>query len=262
MSENVQKINQYLKEILGPEKGYFGRVYTWGQAPNEYEQIGFIPTEDFEPMLSNLTNEQRKNLVMLMTYFEIHTCPLKNLLNANGLGTLYKFYSEIAWSHFATVVMFGMLEVAVKERKGLLLKNKRVNIKKFLENNLSQETKDDVVRRYSTEQIFNHKKHKTFGEVIDHLWENVRGGFVHDIGLESKGFEYGTLVGMGTEDDPIRAKTDVPMQEWLQLTWQAILSSYGYKGKLEHPKLNRAKNETTPRWFIMFSKNNRLLLTP
>jgi len=37
MLEGVQKINQHLKDILGPEKGYFGRVYTWGQTSNEYE---------------------------------------------------------------------------------------------------------------------------------------------------------------------------------------------------------------------------------
>ena len=236
MSDSTQKINQYLKNILGPERGYFGRVHTWEQKPNEYKQIGFVPTEDFEQMLSSMTEEQRKNLVMIMTYFEIHACPLKNLLNANEPEQLCKFYSEIAWSHFATVVMFGMLEVAVKGQRGLRLNNKGLEIKKFLENNLPQETKDDVVRRYSTEEVFNHKKAGTFGEVIDHLWEHVRGGFVHDVGVESKGLDYGTLIGMGTEDDPIRSKTDVPMQEWLQITWQAILNSRGYKGVLEHAK--------------------------
>jgi len=246
MSENVQKINQHLKDVLGPEKGYFGRVSTWGQTPNEYEQIGFVPTEDFEPMLSSITGEQRKNLVMIMTYFEIHAHPLKNLLNAEKSEQLYKLYSKIAWSHFATVVMFGMLEVAVKGQKGLRLDNKGEKIKKFLEDNLPQKTKDDVVRRYSTEQIFNHKKHENFGEVIDHLWKNVRNGFVHDVGLESKGLEYGTLIGMGTKDDPIRTKTDVPMPEWLQLTWQAILNSYGYTGKLEHPKLERKSKGAIP----------------
>ncbi|MDZ4299867.1 MAG: hypothetical protein U1A26_03020, partial [Candidatus Sungbacteria bacterium] len=239
MSDNVQKINQHLRDILGVEKGYFGRISTWGQRPNEYKQIGFVPTEDFEPILSSMTDEQRKNLVMIMTYFEIHARPLKNLLNAHESEQLYKLYSEIAWSHFATVVMFGMLEAATKGKKGLWLRGKGAKIKKFLEDNLPQETKDSVVRQYSTEQIFNHKKHGTFGEVIDHLWGNVRGDFVHDIGLESKGLEYGTLIGMGTKDDPIRNKTDVPMPEWLRLTWQAILNSYGYKGKLEHPKLNR-----------------------
>jgi hypothetical protein len=59
---------------------------------------------------------------------------------------------------------------------------------------------------------------------------------VHDVGVESKGLDYGTLIGMGTEDDPIRSKTDVPMQEWLQITWQAILNSCGYKGVLEYTK--------------------------
>ena len=243
MSDSISKINQYLKDILGPERGYFGRVYTWGQAANKYEQIGFVPTEDFEQMLSSITEEQRKNLIRIMAYFEIHARPLKNLLNANDPAQLY---TEIAWSHFSTVVMFGMLEVVVKGKRGLWLKGKGAKIKKFLEDNLPQETKDDVVRRYSTDDIFKHAKQQTFGEVIDHLWGNVRGGFVHNVGLESKGLEYRTLIGMGTKDDPIRTKTDVPMPEWLQLTWQAILKSYGYKGKLEHPKLNKASKGAIP----------------
>lgn len=246
MSENVQKINEHLKNILSPDKGYFGRVQTWGQTPNEYEPIGFVPTEDFEPMLSSMTDEQRKNLVMIMTYFEIHAHPLRNLLNADDPEQLYKLYSEISWSHFATVVMFGMLEVAVKGQRGVWLKKKGERIKKFFEDNLPQDTKDDVVRRYSTEDIFKHPKHKTFGEVIDHLWQNVRGGFVHDVGLESKGLEYHSLVGMGTKEEPITIKSDVPMPEWLQLTWQAILNSYGYTGKLEHPRLERKSKGATP----------------
>jgi hypothetical protein len=242
MSENVQKINQHLKEILGPQNGYFGRVSTWGQGASEYESIGFVLTEDFEPVLSSMTNDQRKNLFMIMTYFEIHIHPLKNLLNAEKSGTLYKFYSEIAWSHFAMVVMFGMLEVATKGQKGLWLKNKGKNIKKFLENNLSQEIKDDIVKRYSIEEIFERAKPKTFGEVVDHLWEQVRGGFVHDVGIESKGLEYNSFVGVGSKEEPLRIKQDVPMPEWLQLAWQAILNSYGYKGKLEHSKLDKDKN--------------------
>lgn len=233
MSSSFAEISQHLKEVLGPEKGYFGRVFTWGQTPNKYEQIGFTPTEDFEPMLSGMSNEQRKNFVMIMTYFEIHIHPLKNLLNANESEQLYKFYSEIAWSHFSTVVMFGMLEVATKGQKGVRLKDKGTKIKKFLEDNLSQKTKDDVVKRYCVEEVFNHKQPKTFNEVVSHLWANVRGGFIHDVGIESLGLEYGTLIGMGTKDDPFRTKNDVPMQEWLQMTWQAILNSYGYTGKLE-----------------------------
>lgn len=231
----LQKISQYLKSILGIEKGYFGRVHIlgWGQKADEYKDIGFLPTEDFVPLLKKLTEEQRKNLVRIATYFEIHLRPLKNLLNA---ADPEKLYTEIAWSHFATVVMFGMLEVAVKGQKGLWLQNKGLKIGRFLEDNLPQETKDDVVRRYTTEDIFKHKKASTFGEVLDHLWKHVRSGFIHDVGVEHKGLDYGTLIGIGTKDDPIRSRTDVPMQEWLQMTWQAILNSYGYTGKLEHPK--------------------------
>ena len=192
-------------------------------------------------MLLSMTDEQRKNLVMIMTYFEIHARPLKNLLNAEKTEQLYKFYSEIAWSHFATVVVFGMLEVAVKGKRGLWLNKKGSKIKKFLEDNLPQEKKDDVVRRYSVEEMFKHTKPKTFSEVVDHLWKHVRGGFVHDVGIESKGLEYNSLIGIGTKDEPIRIKQDVPMPEWLQLIWQAILNSYGYKGKLEHSKFDRTR---------------------
>mgnify|MGYP001579937621 CR=1 FL=1 len=239
--DKLQKINQKLIEILSQESGYFGRVSIWGQTLNEYEQIGFVPTEDFNPMLLSMTDEQRKNLVMIMTYFEIHARPLKNLLNAEKTEQLYKFYSEIAWSHFATVVVFGMLEVAVKGKRGLWLNKKGSKIKKFLEDNLPQEKKDDVVRRYSVEEMFKHTKPKTFSEVVDHLWKHVRGGFVHDVGIESKGLEYNSLIGIGTKDEPIRIKQDVPMPEWLQLIWQAILNSYGYKGKLEHSKFDRTR---------------------
>lgn len=241
MTPELQKINQYLKNILGAEKAYFGRIRIWelGQKPDEYKDIGFVPTEDFMPLLKSLTEEQRKNLVRIATYFEIHARPLKNLLNADDPE---KLYTEIAWSHFATVIMFGMLEAVVKIQtwakfnKYENLDPKGSQIRKFLEDNLPQETKNGVIRRYSTEDIFNHKKATSFGEVVDHMWEHVRSGFVHNMGVEHKGLDYGTLIGMGTKDDPIRSKTDVPMQEWLQMTWQAILNSHGYTGKLEHSR--------------------------
>ncbi len=85
----------------------------------------------------------------------------------------------------------------------------------------------------------NYKKEiKNFSDVIDHLWYQIRSGFIHDAGIESKGLEWGTLSGIGTKDDPITTKHDVPMEEWLQIIWQAILNSYGYKGLLQHPKLS------------------------
>lgn len=241
MSVGIKNINKKLEDIIGPEKGYFGRVHTWGQGLTEFELIGFVPTENFKSMLSAMTDEQRINLVMIMNYFEIHMHPLKNLLNTDEPLHLYNYYSQIAWSHFATVVMFGMLEVAVKGKKGLSLENKGKKIKKFLEDNLSEERKQDITRRYSTEEIFNYKKAETFSGVVDHMWKHVRCGFVHDVGIESKGLEYIILTGIGTKDNPIRPKSDVPMPEWLQVTWQAILNSYGYRGLLEHPKINRKR---------------------
>ncbi len=233
MSNSVQEINQKLKDVIGPNNNYFGRLQIPLKSPAEFKQLGIIPTEDFEQMLFNITEEQQKNLVMIMNYFEIHTRPLKNMLDFDEKEQLYKLYSEIAWSHFATVVMFGMLELATKGKRGLWLNNKGGKIKKFLENNLSDDTKKDIVSRYSTEDIFKRKKITNFSDVIDHLWENIRGEFIHDAGVESKGLDYETLVGIGTKDDPICIKTDVPMQEWLKITWQAILNSYDYKGILQ-----------------------------
>ncbi len=239
MSDDLVKINQRLIEILSPKRGYFGRVYTWGQRPTEYEYVGYELTEDFLPTLQGMSEDQRKNLAMIMSYFEIHAHPLKYLLDTNQKEQLYKLYSEIAWSHFMTVVMFGMLEIAVKGKRGVWLDKKFQKIKSFLENNLSKKLKESIAERYSVEEMFNYKKEiKNFSDVIDHLWYQIRSGFIHDAGIESKGLEWGTLSGIGTKDDPITTKHDVPMEEWLQIIWQAILNSYGYKGLLQHPKLS------------------------
>ena len=246
MANDLSKINQKLKEILGPEKGYFGRVFTWGQRPSEYEYIGYELTDDFLPILQNISQEQIKNLTTIINYFEIHANPLKKLLEIKQQEEyLYKFYSEIAWSHFITVVMFGMLEVAVriqpnvKLNKNGHLSDKSNEIKNFFDNYLPQDVKDDIVNRYRVDDLFGHKKPTDFGEVIDHLWEKIRCGFVHDAGLESKGLEWHTLDGIGTKEEPITIKSDVPVQEWLQKTWQAILNSYGYKGLVELSKYTK-----------------------
>jgi hypothetical protein len=47
--------------------------------------------------------------------------------------------------------------------------------------------------------------------------------------------EWTTLRGIGSQEDPIVLGSDVPMQELLQITWQAILNSYGYTGQLILP---------------------------
>jgi len=67
------KINAKLLEILSKEKGYFGRIYTWGQRPTDYEYIGYELTEDFTLTLNTMTEIQIKNLVSIINYFEIHS---------------------------------------------------------------------------------------------------------------------------------------------------------------------------------------------
>ena len=243
MTNDIARINQNLIEILSPEKGYFGRIYTWGQRPTKYEFIGYKLTKDFAPTLQKMSEDQLNNIKKIMVYFEIHAFALKELLLAREKERFTQFYYEVAWSHFMIVIMFGMLEIAVKIQKGAKfdnygnLKNKGNEIKKFLENNLIKDFKDSITERYSVDKIYKYKKQiKTFSDIIDHLWHQVRSGFIHDAGMESKGLEWHQLEGIGTKDNPIEFKNDVPMQELLQMTWQAIFNSYGYKGVLELPR--------------------------
>lgn len=238
--EELLKFNANLAELLGPDLGLFGRVATRGQRSTDYEYIGYVLSEDFMPTLKTLSPEKRKVLAMVMIYFEMHMRPLKRLLNLEEKEYLYKFYSDIAWSHFATLVMFGMLEIVIKEQRGVWLNSKGARIRQFLEDNLPTEKKIDVAKRYKVEDLFAPKKPITdFASVVDHMWEEVRGGFVHDAGIQHRGMEWTTLKGLGSKEDPIQFNSDVPMQEWLQLTWQSILNSFGYTGLLELPRYDR-----------------------
>lgn len=240
MSNDLEKINRKLVEILSQEKGYFGRVFTWGQGPTEYKYIGYELTEDFLPTLQKMSDSQRENLTRIINYFDIYALPLKTLLVTSEKEQLYSFNYETAWSHFMTVIMFGMLEIAVKGKRGLFLNKKGEKIKDFLEINLPKEIKENIAERYSVEEIFKYKKKiKNFSDVVDHLWGQIRSGFIHDVGIEARGLEWHWFEGIGTKDNPMTLKSDVPMQELLQITWQAILNSYGYKGVLKLPKLKK-----------------------
>jgi len=244
MQTEFDKINKKLSDILSQESGYFGRIDTWGQRPTKYEYVGYELDIDFMPTLQSLSEEERRSFVRIINYFEIHANPLKKMLNDNSKQTLYDFYSEWAWSHFMTVIMFGMLEVAVKsspscivwqdQKKGKIKKS--ASIKLFLETFLSQDIRDDIAKRYKTED---NKKLNSFSKVIEHLWKEVRSGFIHEAGVHYIGMEWTTLSGIGSKEDPIKIAADVPMQELLQITWQAILNSYGYKGLLKLSKYKK-----------------------
>lgn len=247
MSNDLEKINRKLVEIFSQEKGYFGRVFSWGQGSTEYNYIGYELTEDFLSTLQKMSDSQRENLIRIINYFDIYALPLKTLLVTNEKEKLYSFNYETAWSHFMTVIMFGMLEIAVKGKRGYFLNKKREKIKNFLEINLPKEIKESIAERYHVEEIFKYKKKiQNFSDVVDHLWDQIRSGFIHDVGIEARGLEWGWLEGIGTKENPITFKSDVPMQELLQITWQAILNSYGYKGILKLPKLKNIEKKNFP----------------
>jgi hypothetical protein len=238
MSESLQKVAEKLSELIGPEGGCFGRVYTWGQRPTKYEYVGYELSEDILPTLLGMSSEKLANLNSVIVYFEIHARPLKELLRWEDKDRYDMIFCDIAWSHFMTVVMFGMLEVVVKGKKEADLKSKGRKIREFLEDNLTVRLKERVTRNYSVEKFFKYEKEiRTFSDVVDHMWNEVRSGFVHDAGIQAKGLEWITLEGKGTSNEPITMKKDVPMQEWLQITWTAILRSFGYAGELKISKL-------------------------
>jgi hypothetical protein len=238
-----EETNKYFIKLISKESGYFGRVPTYGLRSTTFEYIGYELSTDLLPTLQSISDEERRNLIAIMLHFEIHAGPLRRLLFDDNNG-LMNLYSKIAWSHFATIVMFGMLELTIKGKRGITLDQKGKKIKEFLNNNLPEDTKQDVLKRYKVDELFKYKKQiKTFFDVVDHMWSEIRSDFVHDCGIQSKGLEWTTLGGGGgTIDDPIRIESDVPMPEWLQLTWQAILNSYGYSGLLVHPKYEKTKD--------------------
>jgi hypothetical protein len=234
-------ITKSLEKLLSKEGGLFGHVKTWGMQKEPYEFIGYELSEDFAPTLRVMTDVQRKNLFSIMTYFEIHSKPLKEILlvvqsKNNNIETIFH---ETAWSHFMTIVMFGMLEVAVKisplaikNEKGYLKKQESIRV--FLLTHIALEKQKDIAKRYFIEPSLSLKKSvSSFSEVIDHLWSEIRSGFVHEAGLQSKGLDWTAFSGgVGTKEDPITVHTDVPMAELLKITWEVVLVSYGYKGHL------------------------------
>ncbi len=245
MQKNRQQTHQKLIEILGQENGYFGRVFNWGEEIRPYSNIGFEFTEDFDSTLCIMTDKEHDSLKRIMTYFELHMRPLKNMLSSSDYEhRINRFSTEIAWSHFSTVIMFGMLEIAVKggPRAGLdgygNLKDKGRCLRDFLDQNLPEETKRDITSRYSNRGTSLNERSQSFITILDHLWREIRSGFIHEgsihsIGLENIEFSHSA----GTREDPIKITSNVPMYEWLQMTWQAILNSYGYTGKLVHPRI-------------------------
>lgn len=243
--EALLKIKNKLIDVLSADKGYFGRIDTMGQRPNRYEFIGYELDTDIMPILEALSDNEIKCLVKIINYFEIHVNPLKKLIDRGDKQNLYDFYSDWAWSHFMTVVMFGMLEVAAKntpscvvwrdKQKGHIKKNK--SIEAFLIKFLPVDTRDSIVKRYKTE---NDVTLYSFTDVTKHLWDEVRSGFVHEASVHPIGMEWIVLSdGIGTKENPIQIAGYVPMQELLQITWQAILNSFGYTGLL---KIARYKN--------------------
>ena len=204
--------------------------------------------DDFYPILEGMDINQYSNFFKIVTYFEIHASPLSKLFIVDEEDFLDKFNSEIAWSHFMTLILFGMIEIACKRvypddisKKGDL-KDKGKNIKKFLNEYLDEELKLDIAKRYKVDNKFSEGiSIEKFDDVVDHLWSNIRCGFVHDATIESKSLESYSMSGLGSEDDPIKLATDVAVHEWVKIIWQAILKSHGYMGTLDYCKIKYNK---------------------
>ena len=241
--KELKKLNDKVIDILSKDKGYFGRIDTLGQRPEKYEYIGYELDTDFSSTLKTMSSKQKENLIKIINYFDIHAGSLRRMLTIDKKELLHDFYSELAWSHFMTVVMFGVLEVGVKITPCVIWTNEKKkyikkyeSIKFFLETYLPQSTIDDLVKKYKTESG---TTLNSFSEVVEHLWLEIRSGFIHDAGIHHKGLEWTIFEGMGTKEDPFKIHEDVPMQEFMRITWLAILKSYGYQGSLNLPKYKK-----------------------
>lgn len=232
----AETLNNKLKEVFAKSNGYFGRVYTWGQTETKYVSIGCAPDVDTLGFIQQLNEQEKKNLTRLLTYFEMHGKALKYMLGAETDNQLDNWFIETSWSHFATVIMFGLLEAAIKtvEKKGALddkLYDKGNEIKNFLEKYISQEQKISIVEHYKSANVIPTKL-SNFSEVIDDMWNEHRSGFIHSVGVHAVPLEPHSVSGIGTKESPLSFPRQVAMYEWLILAWQAILNAYGYKGKL------------------------------
>ncbi len=246
---NLIKVNEKLISLLSEETGLFGKIYSWGYGTNEkYVNVGVELSDDFYPVLENMDINQYSNFFKIITYFEIHASPLSKLFHINEKDFLDEFYSKIAWSHFITLILFGMIEIACKrvypdevDTRGNL-KEKGNNIKKFLNQYLADELKLDITKRYKVDDTFSEGVNiEKFDDVINHLWSSIRCGFVHDATIESKSLESYSMSGLGSKEDPIRLATDVAVHEWIKIIWEAILKSHGYLGTLEYCKIKYNK---------------------
>ena len=69
MSEKeLRNINRKLIDVLSEDKGFFGRIDTWGQRLTKYEFIGYKFDTDFLTTLNKMSPGQRKNLVKIIIY--------------------------------------------------------------------------------------------------------------------------------------------------------------------------------------------------
>lgn len=238
MSEHKHKprIKERFRNIFTPSSHFFGRTRAFWKAENKFEWVGCVPESGFYDFLGSLSDEEQMQLAKILTYFEIHMGPLRLLLE----NSEDEIPEGLAWSHFATIIMFGMLEVAVK----IIEKNAKFDSRlydtgkelySFLDKYLENETKESIKRRYKKDQYAsNPAPSESFQEVVQHLWAEIRCGFAHSVGIHSVGLEFGGLRLAGEKDGvPVITNwSNVPMSEWLVVTWKAILTSYGFNGRL------------------------------
>jgi hypothetical protein len=237
-----EKINDKLNEIFAVSNGYFGTVDTWGLQAAKYVNIGCVPSLETLDCVKALNVKQLNDLMRMIVYFEMHMKPLKSMIDVQSENTLDKWHKQTAWSHFATVIMFGLIEVAVKTielNKDIdeYLNEKGKNIYSFLNKYISEEQQADIVQRYKSKNtIFNRPNVTNFKGVVADLWDEFRSGFVHSAGVHSVPLEPTSITNGGQTKEGYQIMalhTEVPMYEWLIIAWQAILNSYGYKGKLK-----------------------------
>jgi hypothetical protein len=217
------------------------------------------------PWLQTLTQDDLEILTEALIFFSLHMEPIVSLID-KGLKKSYtpqEIFAAHAWSKYATITIFSVVEGLISRKGGVASKPRLIDflksklaklktsptakeldgfeteyqslypgsqkrIKDFYASNLPASTIAGIVSSYRSWEA----PKKTFDDlddVLEDLYGPIRSGFVHQMGREALQIEpiIGNLVPEA-EGGGIKFYDNLTPQEFICMTWRAILTSFGY----------------------------------
>jgi len=218
-----------------------------------------FPENELNKFVSGMSFLERESFSKLLAFFCFHMKPLSRLNIKDD--TINDFFGPMVWSNFSLVVMMSVLEKYTKGRYKrkefleLLIENIPINseeqlimlsaeqrktnpppsVLRFSElfsKNLEEKEIDRIIKNYMAEkQSSGEIKISSIEEVFKHLWEEVRSGFIHNVGLESI-YNESTIFKLSKKPGVITVSDNLSMSNFLFLSWKAIFRHLGYAGEM------------------------------